>query len=704
MTTDDQTLLRQYVRHRSETAFALLVERHLKLVYSTALRRVRDPHLAQDVAQSVFIELARKPWSVREPRALAGWLYRAASHGASNVLRTEARRRQRENDAMRQNATDAGTPSEWQRLEPHLDEAIHTLGATDQNVIALRFLEGKSLRETGQSLSMNEDAVQKRASRALAKLRDFFARRGIKLSVAALGTLLIANTEAEIPPWLSGAVARKALAAAASSAGITLTLMKIIAFLTTKLGLGSLAAAALVAAVVLAERESPDRHASPDSVAAQDRSASPAEPGAGATRQPARPGYRPAALSANEPSEPASAPAQARTGQVKLGGCVVDDLTGQPVTDYGLDGPGFIFSTSHHAAGRFESNFGMETGRRVEVRVLAAGYLPQPVTPEPVTVPAEITNLVVRLHRGGALQGIVFDHAGQPVAGARVFLAGNQPLELKDGKAGMFLGSTATTDAEGRFSLSGVGGAEQKVVVVSDVVQAWPVPITEPGQEMKIVLPEPATLVVRYDIPGDTEQAQIWLETASWEMPGWAGIRADTQPFVSNQFQIVLTNLAPATYDFARDKRLMAAGEFDSAFCERATLVLQSGQVQNVDWVRATGFPVTGEITGFQDAGFTAAFIKVRPAGVTGAIFDEAEGKLPTYDLVACEKDGRFQTARLSPGTYTLVAEAYRPIAPEEENEMRMRTRMAMPIGTAQVTVSADAAPGPVNIELRPPK
>jgi hypothetical protein len=221
---------------------------------------------------------------------------------------------------------------------------------------------------------------------------------------------------------------------------------------------------------------------------------------------------------------------------------------------------------------------------------------------------------------------------------------------------------------------------------------------------MKIVLPEPATLVVRYDIPGDTEQAQIWLETASWEMPGWAGIRADTQPFVSNQFQIVLTNLAPATYDFARDKRLMAAGEFDSAFCERATLVLQSGQVQNVDWVRATGFPVTGEITGFQDAGFTAAFIKVRPAGVTGAIFDEAEGKLPTYDLVACEKDGRFQTARLSPGTYTLVAEAYRPIAPEEENEMRMRTRMAMPIGTAQVTVSADAAPGPVNIELRPPK
>ena len=51
MTMDDQTLLRQYVRHRSETAFGVLVERHVKMVYSTALRRVRDPHLAQDVAR-----------------------------------------------------------------------------------------------------------------------------------------------------------------------------------------------------------------------------------------------------------------------------------------------------------------------------------------------------------------------------------------------------------------------------------------------------------------------------------------------------------------------------------------------------------------------------------------------------------------------------------------------------------------------------
>jgi hypothetical protein len=409
-------------------------------------------------------------------------------------------------------------------------------------------------------------------------------------------------------------------------------------------------------------------------------------------------------LRASEPGDAASAPAQAGTGSVKLEGCVVDDLTGQPITDYGLDGEGFSMSTVSHPAGRFEFDFAKETGGKVWLRVLAAGYLPQPVTPEPVTAPAEITNLVVRLDRGGTLQGIVLDHAGQPVAGAHVFFAGNQLLQLTDGKAEGFSGSTATTDAEGRFSLGGVGGVEQKVVVVSDVVQVWPVLITEPGQVVKIVLPEPATLVVRYDIPGDTEQAQLRLELKTWEMPGWAGNRSVIEPLVSNQRQIVLTNLAPGTYDFFRDKRLMAAGEFDSAGCERATLVLQSGQVQNVDWVRATGFPVAGEITGFQDAGFSAAFIKVRPAEPTGAVLDMAR-ELPVYDAVACGQDGRFQTARLSPGNYTLVAEAYRPIPPEDiPTADEGRERMPMTVGKAQVTVSADAAPAPVRIELRPPK
>ena len=78
MKTDDWSLLCQYAQRHSNEAFATLVNRHLNLLYSVALRQVRLPQLAQEVSQSVFTDLARNAGALKPDTVLTAWLYRVA--------------------------------------------------------------------------------------------------------------------------------------------------------------------------------------------------------------------------------------------------------------------------------------------------------------------------------------------------------------------------------------------------------------------------------------------------------------------------------------------------------------------------------------------------------------------------------------------------------------------------------------------------
>ena len=102
--TDSQQLLAEYRQNGSDAAFRELVNRYVDLVYSTALRLVeRDTHRAEDVAQTVFVDLARKARTLPQEVRLGGWLHRDACLVAGHTMRGERRRQSRERQAVEMN-------------------------------------------------------------------------------------------------------------------------------------------------------------------------------------------------------------------------------------------------------------------------------------------------------------------------------------------------------------------------------------------------------------------------------------------------------------------------------------------------------------------------------------------------------------------------------------------------------------------------
>lgn len=235
---DDPELLRRYAGEGSQPAFAELVRRHVDLVYGAAWRRTGDPHRAAEVAQQVFISLARDARKLSRHTVLAAWLHTATRNAAINLMISEQRRREREARALALETAPLAADGEprWEQLRPLLDEAIDELPEADRAAVALRFLERKPFAEIGGALRVTEDAARVRTGRALDKLRDALARRGITSTATALGALVAAQSDAAAPAGLASTLTAQAMSAANAGA---------LTFMTTKLVLTALLSAAV---------------------------------------------------------------------------------------------------------------------------------------------------------------------------------------------------------------------------------------------------------------------------------------------------------------------------------------------------------------------------------------------------------------------------------------------------------------------------
>ena len=225
---EDALLLREYVARNSEDAFRELVNRHLDLVYATALRQVCCTHLAEDVCQAVFIALAQKAHSFSQDVILEGWLFRATRFVATNALRTERRYQHKIQEASRmqiQTDTDIDQNT-WEQIVPILNETMGKLGEKDRNAVLLRFFKQQPFRQVAQRLGTTEDAAKKRVARALKSLAHLMAQRGVAVPATVLAATISANAANSAPVGLALSVVSIAASRGVVASGSILTLKK----------------------------------------------------------------------------------------------------------------------------------------------------------------------------------------------------------------------------------------------------------------------------------------------------------------------------------------------------------------------------------------------------------------------------------------------------------------------------------------------
>lgn len=443
----DAELLETFVKERGETAFRSLAERHLPLVIGTARRITGDHTLAEEVAQTVFILLARKADSLRQGTILSGWIYRTTCFVAARALRGERRRQRREQEAVAmQTQTDSQPPSA--DLTANLDHALQRLSRRERDAVLLRFFEQRPLPEISDALGISEHAAKKRVTRALEKLRHFFRRRGSQITSAAIIVALAhESARASINTAIISKVTTTALAPAASSALLTNVLA---AWRWAKIKLALGVGSAAVATALIVSRTIPS---------------------AGHSRLTQQPNQLLSAGGSNASisSAPDNDTLASQFQTIEFAGQsipahplqikVLDAATGEPISRaeilHTLRMPRDLHGVARPSPLRTDSNgvvvfavpdsfSGDERMNQFEVYIHAEGYAERDIMWLSST--GSVLNIVtngytVRLEPGVTIAGTVVDEAGQPLEGIHVGAFGNN-----------YLGYSFSTDGNGKIT------------------------------------------------------------------------------------------------------------------------------------------------------------------------------------------------------------------------------------------------------------
>jgi RNA polymerase sigma factor (sigma-70 family) len=460
----DGQLLERFAVRRDEAAFEALVRRHGPMVLNVCRGVLHHEQDAEDAFQATFLVLARRAASIRRPEAVAGWLYEVAHHVAIKAQTGAARRRDRERRATPLAPADPTLDMTLRDLRRVLHEELRRLPDKYRVPLVLCYLEGRSQEEAAAQLGWSKGTFRGRLDRGREYLRRRLAARGVALSALLCAAAVAPRAAAE-------ALVNSVVRAGAHSAQASVLAEGVIrAMWTSKLKLatavllavGLIAGAGALARQALAAKEPPETSQPP--------AASTPKPEPAAAKEAAKPPAEDKATItyAGRVLAPDGKPVAGAKLYLTLAWGYPHEP--EPSPEFGTTGPDGRF--------RFTVPLGKFGDHLAVVAAAAAGYGAGWVEVRP---DGKLEDLTLRLAEDDVpITGQIVDLEGKPIAGVtlRVMQINAAPREdlgpwLKAVKAGkdlnlqleqqylnhftIALPFQTTTDAAGRFRLTGVG-------------------------------------------------------------------------------------------------------------------------------------------------------------------------------------------------------------------------------------------------------